>query len=92
MKSTLFLTAALLLAGWSADTQTLKSFWVIESNLHEKANTLILFYDDQNNLIHQEVLKGKTLNIFKRKDMKFLDRKLKKITERYAFASGDIKR
>ena len=92
MKSNLFLTAVLLLTGWSANAQTSKSFWVVESNLNEKANTLVLFYDDQNNLIHQETIKGKMLSIFKRKDRKFLDRKLKKVTERNAFASCDMKK
>lgn len=84
----LFITV-LVLAGINcfAQANDSNSFWVIESNT-KNASTIIRFYDQQNNLIHQDTVSGKRLQVTKRKHRKFLDRKLKEVLEQQSLAYG----
>lgn len=84
----LFITA-IALAGINCIAQAnhSNSFWVIESNT-KNASTIIRFYDRQNNLIHQDTVSGKRLQVTKRKHRKFLDRKLKEVLEQESIAYG----
>ncbi len=79
----------LVLAGINciAQANDRNSFWVIESNT-KNASTIIRFYDQQNNLIHQDTVSGKRLQVTKRKHRKFLDRKLKEVLEQQSLAYG----
>ena len=35
-----------------------KGFWVLESNIHQKINSVFRFYDDSANLIYEETVIG----------------------------------
>jgi uncharacterized protein (DUF2344 family) len=82
----LFITT-LALAGISciAQANDTYSFWVIESNT-KNVSTIIRFYDQQNNLIHQDTVSGKRLEVTKRKHRKLLDRKLKEVLKQESVA------
>lgn len=54
-----------------------QNYWVIETTPRVINKTVIRFYDDQNRLVHDETLTGKTLDVRNRADRKWLDRKLK---------------
>lgn len=87
MKTKLYLTITIALIAMMAEAQTPGSFWVIENNLTQKQSTIIHFYDTNSNLIHREVVSGKNLNISRRKDRKFLNRKLKEVLEQEEIAT-----
>jgi hypothetical protein len=92
MKTKLIVAGALWLAALVVEAQDLKPFWVIETNVQKQNGTIVRIYDQQNNLIHEESLKGQSLNIVKRRDRKLLDRKVKEILRQEAVASGYKKR
>lgn len=52
------------------------AYWVIEGNLHNPTYTLIHYYNAQHQLIKDERLEGKYLDITKRKNVKRLNKKL----------------
>ncbi len=52
------------------------AYWVVEGNVNQKNYTQIRYYNEQNQLLHEEVLKGKFLDINKRRNRTYLDRRL----------------
>jgi hypothetical protein len=52
------------------------AYWVVEGNLNQKNYTLIRYYNAQNQLLREEVLKGKFLDINRRRNRTYLDRRL----------------
>jgi hypothetical protein len=60
-----------------------KGYWVVESNLNDRLNHKIWFYNNQNVLVYQETVTGTRLNTSKRK----LRMKLKRILEIAILAS-----
>lgn len=55
-----------------------KGYWVLVSNVHEKNNTTVRFYDDGSNLMYEEKVTGVKLNINRRKTLKHLKSALEK--------------
>ena len=43
---------------WVSD----KGYWVVETNVHSQFDHIIRFYNNDNEMIHQETLTGKRLN------------------------------
>ncbi|MES2848083.1 MAG: hypothetical protein V4685_03430 [Bacteroidota bacterium] len=58
---------------WATD----KGFWIIESNIHDKTQCTVYFYNNEKQLVYKEAIKGKVLNA-KRRRIKL---KLKKVLE-----------
>jgi hypothetical protein len=54
-------------------------YWVVEGNIYKPDYTLIYFYDSSHHLIKQEKLEGKFLDIRKKRNVTFLNRKLQNI-------------
>ncbi len=52
------------------------AYWVIEGNVNQKNYTLIRYYNTQNQLLREEMLKGKFLDITKKRSKSYLDRRL----------------
>lgn len=50
-------------AQWASD----KGYWMVESNIHDPLNHIVRFYNNENELIYTEYLKGVKLNVDKRK-------------------------
>ena len=49
-----------------------KGYWVIESNIHNKNNAIVRFYDDNSVLIYQENVHDYRMNINRRKTLRAL--------------------
>ncbi len=88
MSMKLFLTGLLILTGLVSEAQNKRPFWVIENNESKNLNTIVRIYDEYNNLLHEETISGKRLNILKSKDKRFLNRKLKEVVKREELASA----
>lgn len=75
-------TKWLALAGFTVMVECgrAQNYWVIETNPRQARTTAIRFYNGQNQLIGDEVLEGKTLDVRHRSDRKWLDRRLKDFT------------
>lgn len=52
------------------------AYWVVEGNVNQKNYTLIRYYNAQNQLLREESLKGKFLDINKKRNRTYLDRRL----------------
>ncbi len=57
------------------------AYWVIEGNIHKPTYTLIHYYNAKHQLIRDEKLEGKYLDITKRRHVKFLNKKLQRLTD-----------
>jgi hypothetical protein len=55
------------------------AYWVIEGNIYRPNYTLIRYYSNDHVLIQEERLSGRLLDIRKKKDRDFLDRKLNEL-------------
>jgi hypothetical protein len=86
MKTRMVLVVLMVAAGWAAQAQTNKLFWVVETNKQQQA-TVIRFYDDKNNLVKEEVV-TKELNIARKRDMKFIEQKLHEAEKQQVIAFG----
>ena len=84
----LFLTGLLILTGLVSEAQNKRPFWVIENNESKNLNTIVRIYDEYNNLLHEETINGKRLNILKSKDKRFLNRRLKEVVKHEELASA----
>ncbi len=62
----------------SKKQQSEKGFWVLESNIHQKKNTIVHFYNDHATPIYNETITGKTLNVNRKKTLRFLNAGLEK--------------
>ncbi len=81
--SAMVASLALLIISNSADAQNKKyvpekGFWVLESNIHQKKNTIVRFYDDRSNLIYEETAMDVRMNIKRKKTLMFLKTGLEK--------------
>lgn len=80
-----FVTAVLLtfLVGcWSslkAQHENVKPFWVIEGNINTADYTIIRFYSADSNLIQEERIDGFMIDIQKKKNRKYLDKRLAEV-------------
>lgn len=52
--------------------QPAKGFWVIESNIHQRENFTVHFYDDKSNSIYDETVTGRSFNIHRKRTLRFL--------------------
>ncbi|HWA35606.1 MAG TPA: hypothetical protein VG737_15800 [Cyclobacteriaceae bacterium] len=66
----------IIVMGAAAQT-TSNNYWVVEGNVNTRDYTLIRFYDSANNLIHEETIQGKFLDINRKKNVKLLNKKLR---------------
>jgi hypothetical protein len=71
------LAGMMIIAIGAAAQTTGNNYWVVEGNVNTRDYTLIRFYDSANNLIHEETMQGKFLDISKRKNVKLLNKKLR---------------
>lgn len=74
---------AILIISNSAYTQSKtytseKGFWVIVSDIHNKKNNTIQFYDNNSNLIYEEKITGISINIKRKKNLRILKDGLEK--------------
>lgn len=53
------------------------NYWVIEGNVRTHDYTIVRFYDQAGNQLHEERLEGKLLDITKKRNVKMLNRKLR---------------
>jgi len=86
MKTRTVLVVLMVAAGWAAQAQSNKLFWVVETNKKQEAS-VIRFYDDQNNLVKEEMV-AKELNIARKRDKKFIEQKLHEAEKQQTIASG----
>ena len=61
-----------------------KGFWVIESNIHVPDKYVVYFYNSKQQLIYQEKVDGKSLNVSRKKTQKQLNQILDKALANYA--------
>jgi hypothetical protein len=70
--------AGMMIIGFGATAQTNgATYWVVEGNIKSNDYTLIRFYNSDNNLIHEEMMRGKFLDVTNKRDVKFLNKKLR---------------
>jgi hypothetical protein len=52
-------------SNWATASQPKKSkgYWVIENNLNQKDKTIIRFYNQENELLQEQILEGKYLEL-----------------------------
>src|SRR4051812_12024467 len=61
----------------SASAQSTKgNYWVVEGNVKVEVDNWVRFYDSSNNLLHEEKIEARRSDITKRKNVKFLNRKI----------------
>lgn len=53
-------------------------FWVLESNIHDKKNTTVRFYDNNSTLMYEEKVCNCRLNIKRKKNIQYLREGLEK--------------
>ncbi len=53
-----------------------EGYWVTETNLNQKKTTLVRYYNAQHELLHEQQIVGKTVNIRRPKTVKFLNSEL----------------
>jgi len=61
-----------------------KGFWVVESNIHVPGKCVVYFYNDQQQLIYQENVENKKINVSRKKTQKQLNGILDKALASYA--------
>jgi hypothetical protein len=61
-----------------------KGFWVIESNINVRGKCIVYFYDNHQQLVYQENVEGRKLNVSKKKTQKQLNEILDKALANYA--------
>jgi hypothetical protein len=79
-KGKLIVMAWLVMIVITASGQNVESnanYWVVEGNVKTNDFTIIRFYDSGNQLIHEETMEGKFLDITKKKNVRFLNKKLR---------------
>jgi hypothetical protein len=79
--------AAVMVSALALPT-TAQNYWVIETNPRQARETIVKIYDLQNQLVHEETLRGKILDARFRSDRKLLDRKLKEYAKQKAIVSA----
>lgn len=75
------LAGAMILSATGAESQGMKdraaAYWVIEGNINTRDYTLIHYYNDKDELVGEERLEGRLLDITKKRNVKFLNMKLR---------------
>ncbi|AHM62052.1 hypothetical protein D770_19005 [Flammeovirgaceae bacterium 311] len=88
---TLLLSAALTFGatftGTAQTTSTDGAYWVVETNVKKNSYSIIRIYNKHDELVYQERIEGKSLDIKKRRHKKLLDQTLKIFTEQQILAS-----
>lgn len=70
----------LLAAPVSAQTPSSSSwYWVVESNIHVKKNYLVKFYNTQHQVVYEEQVTGRTLNIKRPRHKRLLNNALQQV-------------
>ncbi|ALI97697.1 hypothetical protein [Rufibacter tibetensis] len=63
----------------SAQTTTASWYWVVESNTRQKKTSIVRFYNKEHQLVYEEKVTGRKLDIRKPKNKKLLDNALQQI-------------
>ena len=89
MKNTFKKTLLALLLGASAFTSSLaqqepitQNYWVVETNLKQRDYSIVRFYNQNHQLIYEEKLNGKYLNISRPRHVKRLNLALSAVSEK----------
>ncbi|HEX7366347.1 MAG TPA: hypothetical protein VF273_04580 [Pelobium sp.] len=61
--------------------ETPSAYWVVESNLKTPKTSLVRFYNQKNEIIYQEIIANKRVNIERKKTKKALNKILLLVTE-----------
>lgn len=61
-----------------------EGYWVVESNIKDKLNHIVYFYNDQQQLIGRKELTGVKLNLRKQKTKKMLKESLESSMQNWA--------
>ncbi len=77
MKWPIFFIGMMIIATGAVAQNANPNYWVVEGNVNTRDYTLIRFYDSNNNMVYEETLTGKFLDITKKKNVKLLNRKLR---------------
>lgn len=88
MKSILFIITMLVTASFT-HAQSTDPYWVIESNVKDKSASVLRVYDSRSFLIHEEVMKGRCLNVQSRRDRKLIAKRVKEVVKQQALVSGE---
>src|ERR1043165_5677604 len=67
----------MIVIGAAAQTKPTNNYWVVDGNVNTRDYTQIRFYDSTDNLIYEETIRGKFLDITRKKNVKLLNRKLR---------------
>ncbi|RYC67873.1 MULTISPECIES: hypothetical protein [Spirosoma] len=62
------------LAGYAAPAEPSGIFWMTETNRKPSPYTIVRFYDETNQLIYEEKLPGRCLNIYRKRVVRQLNR------------------
>lgn len=89
----LILTTLCLTFGFIALAQKnipVKGSWVVESNVKDPKNHVVHFYNDELELIYQEKIAGKRLNIDRAKAKKALNEVLATVLKKDAYQKDNL--
>jgi len=76
MKATIIVLSLVVCAVSSAAAQSTQGYWVIETNPLQSHSTIIKIYDMEHQLVRQDTLVNKVLSASRKRDQKFLNRKV----------------
>jgi hypothetical protein len=68
--------------GYSQDTTSTQLYWVVETNIHYRDNTIVRFYDQENVLVHEVKIIGVHIDARVPKKKRILDQLAKEFIER----------
>lgn len=69
--------------GLGAHAQTSEAYWVVEGNINKPDYTIVHFYDAQHQLIKEERIEGRFLDIRRKRNVALLNRRLSHLTEQH---------
>jgi hypothetical protein len=84
MKPKWMMAVALAMGVLAGQAQT---YWVVETTPQTK-NTIVRIYDEKNQLLQEETIYGRRLDVRYRGDRKLIDRRLKEMVKHKTVAEG----
>ena len=72
----------LVINGYTQEAKTPQLYWVVETNIHHRNCTIVRFYNQENQKVHEVTLMGVHIDIRVPKQRRKLDQLLKEHVER----------
>lgn len=82
MKTFLILLLSLVLASNAvAKPKAQHFYWIVETNVNDKSYSIVRFYNPEDQLVHEELVKNYYIDLNRSKDKRRLNRSLRKFVK-----------